>query len=290
MIVPPPLLPELDGGRPAASSLGSATATIRLGAQVVAIKGVDALIETAHGRALLQGAPGLRPGMTVVLELQHTDPALPRTGHLVAVGDERLEHAPAGTPAARAFGAGCRDGARCRGARGQRAPGRPRWPVRSTPALIARLSVPPPEPGSASPGSSPALPSGGAAARASVPPATSGPAGPVTPPAMVPPGRRVGWRQGWLAGRAGTGDCGDRLAGRPRQRSSGILAPWRREGRALEAVVLPRDALGRTLLRAAGLTLQVDTPLDLPAGSRLQLSLPAEPAPIGCGAAPSRPA
>ena len=53
------------------------------------------------------------------------------------------------------------------------------------------------------------------------------------------------------------------------------------QGRALEAVVLPRDALGRTLLRAAGLTMWVDTPLDLPAGARLQLSLPAAPARFG---------
>ena len=53
------------------------------------------------------------------------------------------------------------------------------------------------------------------------------------------------------------------------------------QGRALEAVVLPRDALGRILLRAAELTLQVDTPLDLPAGARVQLSLPAAPARFG---------
>jgi hypothetical protein len=45
--------------------------------------------------------------------------------------------------------------------------------------------------------------------------------------------------------------------------------------------VLPRDALGRTLLRAAGLTLQVEPSLDLPAGARLQLSAPAGQTQLG---------
>ena len=280
MIVPPPLLPELDGGRPAASSLGSATATIRLGAQVVAIKGADALIETAQGRALLQGAPALRPGMTVVLELQHTDPALPRPGHLVAVDDERLEHAlpvrlrPA--PLAQAA-------ATVRAAAALEVSVRPVGPDgRSmTPALIARLSVPPPEPGSASPGSSPALPSGGAAARSTFPLATGSPAGPVTPTnnGTTQP---TSWLAAGLAQPAAPGPA-TAATGPPVAPAAllGHLGALAAQGRALEAVVLPRDALGRTLLRAAGLTLQVDTPLDLPPGSRLQLSLPAEPARSG---------
>ena len=61
MIVLPPLLPELDGGRPAPGSPAPAAATLRLGARVIAITGLDALIETAHGRGLLQGAPGCDP-------------------------------------------------------------------------------------------------------------------------------------------------------------------------------------------------------------------------------------
>jgi hypothetical protein len=61
MIVLPPLLPELDGGRPTAGSLGPAAATIRLGARVIAIAGADAVIETAHGRVLLQECRGCDP-------------------------------------------------------------------------------------------------------------------------------------------------------------------------------------------------------------------------------------
>jgi hypothetical protein len=128
MTILPPLLPELDGGRLAAVSPGLATATIRIGARVVGIAGADALIETAHGRALLQGAPGLRPGAALVLELQRGEPASARTGRVVAVDAQRLEPSPAGTLAARAAAADCPDGARCHGTRGERAPGRPRWP------------------------------------------------------------------------------------------------------------------------------------------------------------------
>jgi hypothetical protein len=63
------------------------------------------------------------------------------------------------------------------------------------------------------------------------------------------------------------------------------LSVFAAQGEALEAVVLPGDALGRTLLRAAGLTLQVDPSLDLPAGARLHLSLPAG---LSVPAAPAR--
>jgi flagellar biosynthesis protein FlhG len=48
-------------------------------------------LETGHGRALLQGAPSLRPGAGLILELQHAEPAAARAGRLLAVGQQRLE-------------------------------------------------------------------------------------------------------------------------------------------------------------------------------------------------------
>jgi hypothetical protein len=57
------------------------------------------------------------------------------------------------------------------------------------------------------------------------------------------------------------------------------------QGHPIEVLVLPRDALGRALLRAAGLIFQVETSVDLPVGARLQLTLPgglvrSSPAPL----------
>ena len=266
MTILPPLLPELDGGRPAAVSLGSATATIRLGARVVGIAGVDALIETAHGRALLQGAPGLRPGAALVLELQRADPALARTGR----GDDRSMRSDS-SPACRYACSprrrrDCPDGARATALEVNVRPVGPDGRA-IAPALIVRLSVPPPEPGSGSPGAARFCPRAGRLSRQ-------------RPARDERPGQPGGAHQHWhrtgvesagggagLAHRAGTGDRVDQLAAAPPAILDhlGALAA---QGRALEAVVLPRDALGRTLLRAAGLTLQVDTPLDLPAGAR----------------------
>ena len=50
--------------------------------------------------------------------------------------------------------------------------------------------------------------------------------------------------------------------------------PAQLTGVALAAEVVGRDAAGRLLLQAAGLSLRLETPLDLPGGARLQLSLP----------------
>lgn len=252
-------------------------ATIRLGARVIAIAGADAMIETAHGRVLLQGVSGLRPGATLLLELQHPDPALARTGRVVAIGEQRLDRAapvrlqpvpPTQVAAAVRPAAALEVSVRPVGPDGR--------PI--TPAFIARLSVPPPEPGSASPQSSPALAAGGAAGRANVPPAISGSVG-HAPPTSTGIAPATSPMAAVLAAPTGPG---------PATAGSGLSAPLpailehlgslTAQGQALEAVVLPRDALGRTLLRAAGLTLQVDTSLDLPAGARLQLSLPSEPA------------
>jgi hypothetical protein len=277
MIVLPPLLPELDGGRPAATSLGPATATIRLVARVVAIAGADALIETVHGRALLQGMPALRPGAALALELQHGDPALARTGRVVMIDEQRLEPTLSvrlqPVPSMQAA-ATVRDPTPLEvSVRPVGPDGRP-----IAPALIARLSVPPPEPGSCSPQSGPVLASGGAAARAGVPPTMSDPAGHVPPtntgtPAVTSrPAAELS--PVTLPGRA-TAATGASAAPPAILEHLGVLAAL---GQTLEAVVLPRDALGRILLRAAGFTLQVDTPLDLPAGARLHLSLPAGPA------------
>jgi hypothetical protein len=149
------------------------------------------------------------------------------------------------------------------------------------PALIVRLSVPLPQPGSGSPRSNPVLASSGASASTGVPPATSGPARHALPPntgipaattrpvaALTPP---------TVPGPA-TAATGLPSAPPAILEHLSVLAA---QGRALEAVVLPRDALGRVLLRVAGLALRVDTPLDLPVGARLQMSLPAGPARFG---------
>jgi hypothetical protein len=235
------------------------------------------LIETAHGRVLLQGVSGLRPGATLLLELQHPDPALARTGRVVAIGEQRLDPA---APVRLQPVPPTQAAATVRPAVALEVSLRPVGPNGgpTTPAFIARLSVPPPEPGSASPQSSPALAAGGAAGRANVPPAISGPAG-HAPPTSTGIAPATSPMAAVLAAPTGPG---------PATAGSGLSAPLpailehlgslTAQGQALEAVVLPRDALGRTLLRAAGLTLQVDSSLDLPAGARLQLSLPAESA------------
>jgi hypothetical protein len=143
------------------------------------------------------------------------------------------------------------------------------------PAFTVRLSVPPPgpEPGSAQ--HSPVVPSGGAAARAGDLPATSGPASPVPPidPGTTPVSSRLA---AVLASPTAPGPA-TAATGSPAAPQAILthLSVVAAQSQALEAVVLPRDALGRTLLRSAGFTLQVDTPLDLPTGARLQLSLPA---------------
>jgi hypothetical protein len=280
-----PLLPEpgVDGGRPAAGLLGAATATIRLGARVVALVGADALLDTAHGRALLRGAPALPPGTDLVLELPRTDPALVRTGRLVALGEQRLEPPlpvrlqpvpPAQAAAEVRSATPLEVSVRALGPDGQPIP----------PAFAVRLSVPLPDPAPAVPGGGAltAMVSGGAAARAGVfpgapaeAPGSPTAAAPVTSqPAAAPAGPPT------VLTAATTGTPS------PMTRTSmpehlGVLAA---RGQTIEAIVLSRDAPGPTLLRAAGVTLQVDAPLALPAGARLQLSLPAGPA--GPGAAP----
>jgi hypothetical protein len=60
-------------------------------------------------------------------------------------------------------------------------------------------------------------------------------------------------------------------------------------GGAVLAEVVGHDSSGRPLLRAPGLSLRLDAPLDLPGGARLQLTLPhafAPPAPADAQAAP----
>ena len=141
---------------------------------------------------------------------------------------------------------------------------------------------------------SPVLPSGGAAARAGVPPATSGPASPVSP---IDTGSAAvsTWLATTLAPPTAPGPATAATGSPPApQAILAHLSALAAQGHALEAVVLPRDALGRTLLRAAGLTLQVDPPLDLPAGARLHLSflrgsVSCGTGAIGCGD-PNRPA
>jgi hypothetical protein len=274
MIVLPPLLPELDGGRLAPGAPAPGAATIQIGARVVAIKGADALIETAHGRGLLQGAPGLRPGVALVLELPHADPALARTGRVVMVGERRLEP---GLPVRLQPVPSTEAAATVRAAAALEVSVRPVGPDGRpvAPALSARLSVPAPQSESGSAENSPVLPSGGTAARAGVPPGMSGPASPVPPvdPGSAPVSSRLAPVLGPpIAPGPATAATG------PPPAPQAILAQlsvFAAQGQALEAVVLPGDALGRTLLRAAGLTLQVDPSLDLPAGARLHLSLPA---------------
>jgi hypothetical protein len=142
------------------------------------------------------------------------------------------------------------------------------------PALIARLSVPGPQAGSGAAQNSPVLPSGGAAARAGVPPAISAPASPV--PLVDTGSTPVSSRPAtMLAPPAAPGPAHAATGSRPAPQAILAHLSVTAHGQALEAVVLPRNALGRTLLRAAGLTLQVDPSLDLPAGARLHLSLPA---------------
>jgi hypothetical protein len=283
----PPLLPEVDGSRPAA---GRAAPVIRLGATVVASAGSDALIDTGHGRALLQGAPSLRAGAAVVLELPHAAPAPARTGRLVAVDQHRFEPplpirvqtvSPA-RPAATVRSAGTLDVS----LRPLGADGRP-----TMPAFTARLVVPAPEPGSGTSGSG-APPSGGAASRGSVSPGASRPAAPASPsntavapvtsrPAAAPTGGLPGPSAGSAAAAAAPASAPVAMADPP-----GLLAA---QSRTIEVIALARDALGRTLLRGAGFSFRADTPVDLPVGARLQLILPAglvrsSPAPLQAGA------
>jgi hypothetical protein len=241
---------------------------------------LDALIETAHGRALLHGAPGLRPGAALVLELQHADPALARTGRVVMVGERRLDP---GLPVRLQPVRSTEAAATVRAAAALEVSVRPLGsdgrPI--APALIARLSVPAPESEAGSAQNGPVLSSGGAAARAGVPPATSVPVSSV--PAMDTGSAPVSSRLATaLAPPAAPGPA-TATTGSPAapQAILAHLGGFAAQSQALEAVVLPRDGLGRTLLRAAGLTLQVDTPLDLPTGARLQLSLPADPTRFG---------
>lgn len=272
----PPLLPKLNGGRPAAGSVGQAAATIRLGARVVAITGADLLIETGHGRALLQGAPALRPGAALLLEVQHPEPALARTGRVVAVGQQRLEPplpvrlhpvSPSPTAATMRSAAALEVSLRTLGP-----DGRP-----TTPAFPARLAVP--EPAPALPGSSAMVvsPSGGAA-RGSALPGASSPADTVLPTnaAVAPTAGRPAAARG-LTGPS-TASAVTRAPPAPTPlalaQQPGVPAG---PGHLIEVVVLPRDALGRILLRAPAFTFQVDTPVDLPVGARLQLSLPGPP-------------
>ena len=276
MSILPPLLPELDGSRPAAASLGPAAATTRLGARVVAIVGADALVETRHGRALLQGAPPLRPGVALVLELQHAAPAPAQTGRLLGVGQQRLEPplavrlqlvSPTQPAATVRSAAPLEVSLRVIGA-----DDRP-----STPAFAARLVVPLPEPGPVASGSSATMasPAGGAVVRGGVSSGPSGRADAVLPantagaPVTSRPAAALAGPGAGSAGREATPTV---LPSALPERTGILMA--QRQG--VEAVVLPRDVLGRTLLRAAGFTFQVETPVDLPVGARLQLTLPAE--------------
>jgi hypothetical protein len=185
------------------------------------------LIETAHSQVLLQGVSGLRPGATLLLELQHPDPALACTGRLVAIGEQRLDPA---APVRLQPVPPTQAAATVRPAAVLEVSVRPVGPDGRpiTPAFIAHLSVPPPAPGSASPQSSPALAAGAAAGRANVPPAISGPVGHVPPtstgmaPATNPSAAVLAAPTGPGPATAGSG------LSAPCQRSSSTSGLWRR--------------------------------------------------------------
>jgi hypothetical protein len=281
MSILPPLL-EPDGGRAAAGSLGPGAAPIRMIARVVALAGADAWIETGHGRALLQGAPALRPGAALVLELERADPALTRTGHIVAVDRQPLEPAlrirlqpapPTPTAATMRSVAALEVNVRALGADGHP----------TTPAFTARLSVTLPGPAPAAPTSSASASLAlSAAAPANVPPVARGPAGslPSIHPAATPAVGRPAASP--VAPHGGPGPMPPAVpAPNAAPAMPQLLGALVAQGHALEVIVLPRDALGRTLLRAAGVILQLDTPVDLPAGARLQLTVPGAARPGG---------
>ena len=262
--------------RPAAGSLGPATATIRLGARVIAIAGADALIETSArpGAAARRAgtATWCGPGRGAAARRSRAGAHRPcRRGRRAAT-----RASPASTPAARAVDAGCRDRARCRGARGQRAPGRPGWPddharldrAPERAAARARVGLAPEQPGFA--------------LRRSRRPRQR-------PAAHERPGRprhadqhwrrtgdRVGWRHYWprllrqvrrpRRPAVPAGPRSDpRASRRPGRAGSGTSRRWCcRATRSAAPCCAPPDS-----------TLQVDTTLDLPAGARLRLSLPA---------------
>jgi hypothetical protein len=268
-----PLLPApgIEAGRPAAGLLGTTTAMIQLGARVVGLVGSDPLIETGHGRALLHGAPALRAGADLVLELPHRDAALAHSGRLVAIEGQRLEpplpirmqpEPPSQAVTVRSA-APLEVSVRALGPDGR--------PL--APAFTARLSVPLAE--SASPGSgTAAVPSGEAAIRAGLLPATSGPGAGASPiDAAVAPvtGRPAAAPAALPAGPPANAADPSSTVRMPFAADGGGAA----HGQVIAATMLPRDALGRSLLRAAGVTWQVEPLVDLPAGARLQLSLPA---------------
>jgi hypothetical protein len=210
--------------------------------------------------------------------LQHADPALARAGKVVAVGEQRLEPAlpvrlqPAPPTQSAAI---LRSAAALEvSVRALDPAGRP-----TTPAFTARLSVALPEPGPAAPGSgaASAVQSGGAAARASMPPAASDPA--EATPSTHHAGAAMTSRLAATPVVPLTGTIPATAAVAAMSSSAPITMPQNlgalaAHGHALEVIVLAPDALGRTLLRAAGLTLQLDTAVDLPAGARLQLTVP----------------
>jgi hypothetical protein len=158
----------------------------------------------------------------------------------------------------------------------------------TTPAFTARLSVALPEPAAPGGGATTFLPPGGAAPPANVPTLARGPA------ESLPPTNAVAAPPVNPAATPRSGQQAPTTTPHPGPGPSVVMSPaataapatlgaHAAQGHALEVIVLPRDALGRTLLRAAGVTLQLDTPVDLPAGARLQLTVPAGT--TGAGAA-----
>src|SRR5690606_16096290 len=301
----PPLLPEpgLDGGRAAGASIRSSDAVVRLVGRIVASTGADLLIQTAQGRAVLQGAPPLREGATLILESARNDPAPERTGRLVSVDRQRLEPpvpirlrpVPAPPPQAKPP----------RPAAGVDVELRPIGPEGRPqgPRLTARL-VPVPEraafesgrqwPGSsAAPtpverGSVPA--SGNAPARTPLPlggasvPATPR-ANPTAPASSAPATPRAS-----PAAPASSAPTTPSTASNPAASAHGRV-PEPAKARALrhtiEVAVVRRDERGRVLLHGAGVTFVVETRLELPVGARLQLAIATSPAgaqpPFGSG-------
>ena len=102
-------------------------------------------------------------------------------------------------------------------------------------------------------------PARGSSARAGRPPRRAAGAGRLSAAGGAATDARAAAAEGAPPGQQGPGTPGQ---------------PSAQTGAALAAEVVGRDASGRLLLRAAGLTLRLEAVLDLPAGARLQLILP----------------
>lgn len=284
-------LPVLPQGLPAGVDPGPSPAAatvapgglIRLAARVLAITRRGPLVATGRGQMVLQGAPALRPETSLILELRSAED--PRAGRLLAAGQHRfdppvpvrLQPAAPEPPAVVRSSHGIEVILRPIGA-----DGRP-----SAPAFTARLVVPPPAPSQAGAAVPPA-PAAGATV-ASPPPtagATSASAAPGSPlPVPTPTAPAAGLRARSAAAAPSTGR--EPAAPTP-PRSGGAPAPAidplrgaAPSGRPIEVEAVRRDALGRFILRAAGLALHVETAVELPLGARLLLALPAGRPPLG---------